>query len=61
MRDNIVVNRRIWVVDEIYLIFEILKNCIIKEMEFYEIVEEYGLDEDEGVEIVMNWDELESF
>lgn len=60
-RDNTVVNRRIWVVDEIHSTSEILKNRITKEMELHEIVEEYGPDEDEGVEIVTNWDEPESF
>lgn len=56
-RDNTVVNRRIWVVDEIHSTSEILT----KEMELHEFVEECGPDEDESVEIVTNWDEPESF
>lgn len=60
-RDNTVVNRRIWVVDEIHSTSEILKNRITKEMELHEFVEECGPDEDESVEIVTNWDEPESF
>jgi hypothetical protein len=56
-RNNTVIKRRIWIVNEIDATSEITKNRISKEVKFDEIVEEDGTENEESDEVVTNRDE----